>query len=93
MPRTGTPRSKIPAWRMGRALLVDALRAAGQDERLRAHLFQALDGGIEGEDLGINAQLADLAGDELGVLRPEIEDEDLVHGWILSDAPATTSGV
>ena len=29
-------------------------------------------------DLAINALLADAAGDELGVLRPEVEDEDQI---------------
>jgi hypothetical protein len=33
---------------------------------------------VPGPDFAVHADLADAAGDELGVLRAEIEDEDLV---------------
>ena len=68
-----------PAREQGRAFLVDALRPAGQDDARAWASLMASSGTVEREDFGIDAELADLAGDELGVLRPEIEDEDFVH--------------
>ena len=79
----GDPEVEDPGLGMGSALLVHALGAAGQDDGSGSEFSQALDGGIEREDLGINAQLADFAGDELGGLGPEIKDEDLIHAGIL----------
>ena len=68
-----------PGRRQRGALLVDAPRAAGKDEGARGFFFYSSDGDIERHDLGIDPQLADLPGDELRVLRTEIEDEDLGH--------------
>src|SRR5690606_23049504 len=54
------------------------LRAAGQDDPLRR---EGRDLGwvvVPGPDLAVDADLADAAGDQLGVLRAEVEDEDLV---------------
>ena len=68
--------------------LVDARRAAGEDDRGRLagqHL-----GGRHGvrDDLGVHLRLAHATGDELGVLSPEIDDENGVmigvHGSIVS---------
>src|SRR5690606_16072006 len=63
------------------------LRAAGQDDPLRR---EGRDLGwvvVPGPDLAVDADLADAAGDQLGVLRAEVEDEDLVamdvgHGGV-----------
>ena len=74
--------------RVRRALVVDALGTAGEDEGGRLLLADRGQGGREGQDLRVDAELADLPGDELGVLRPEIEDEDFLHGEILSDGGA-----
>ena len=54
------------------------LRAAGEDDALGckgAHIGVAH---IPGMDLAVDAQLAHAARDELGVLRTEVEDQDLV---------------
>ena len=50
------------------------------------------DGRIEGYNFRVDAELADLAGDELGVLRAEIEDEDFVHAQILSEPAIADKG-
>jgi len=76
----------------GRVFFIDALRTAGKDERLRTLFFEPRNGRVEGPDLRVNTELADLSGDELRVLRPEIEDEDFVHAVILSDAPLADKG-
>ena len=71
--------------RVGRALAVDALRPAGEDEGRRLRLADRGERRRVRQDLGVDAELADLPGDELGVLRPEIEDEDFLHGEILAE--------
>ena len=49
--------------------------------RLRAELLERR---VEGHDLGVDRQLAQAARDELGVLRPEIENDDglMRHGHV-----------
>ena len=39
-------------------------------------LYDLLGRDIGGDDLGVHAGLADAPGDELGVLRAEVDDED-----------------
>src|SRR5690606_26592007 len=54
------------------------LRATGQGDALgreRGDLGRVV---VPGPDLAVDADLADAAGDQLGVLRAEVEDEDLV---------------
>ena len=41
-------------------------------------------GGVAGQDLRVDAQLADAPADELGVLASEIEYQDLIHGLSLT---------
>ena len=63
---------------VGCGLVVDTGRTAAQDDT----------GGVDGanlgrgqavtDDLAVNIQLADAAGDQLGVLRAEIEDDDFL---------------
>ena len=60
------------------ARLVDRRRAAGQDDRLRVPRQHLLDRHRVRDDLGVDPRLADPAGDELGVLRAEVDDEDQV---------------
>ena len=76
MPRIGTPRSKISRRTDRRGLGVHRLRTAGEDDRLRRHRADLVDRGIERKDDGVDALFADAAGDELRVLRTEIEDEN-----------------
>jgi hypothetical protein len=53
-------------------------RAAGQDHRLRLHAPEGVLGGLERDDLGIDAGLAHAARDQLRHLAAEIDDEDCV---------------
>ena len=59
-----------------RALLVDAQRAAGQDDAGRALRRELGSRQVVRDDLGVDVRLAHPPGDQLGVLRPEIDDED-----------------
>src|SRR5262249_15939110 len=68
-------------------------RAAGEDHRLRLHRLEGRLRLLERHDLAIHLLLADAPGDELGDLRAEVDDEDLVvvragfgrHGQQLAD--------
>jgi hypothetical protein len=53
-------------------------RAAGQDDALGAEGRDLGRVVVPGPDFAVHADLADAAGDQLGVLGAEIEDEDLV---------------
>ena len=53
-------------------------RTTGQDDALRRERGDVGRVVVPGPDLAVHAGLADAAGDQLGVLRAEIEDEDLV---------------
>jgi hypothetical protein len=59
-----------------RARLVDAARPAGQDQTFRIELLQFFKGDVGAHELAEHALLAHAAGDELPILRPEIEDRD-----------------
>ena len=59
----------------GRALLIHAVRPAGQDDADRLQLADALERGVAGQNDGIDAALAHAAGDQLFVLASEIEDD------------------
>src|SRR5262249_22094801 len=57
---------------------VDARGTAGEDDRLRGELFQ--EGRVhpvERMDLAVDADLAQAAGDQLGDLTAEVDDQDL----------------
>ena len=72
--------------RGGRSLLVDALRAAREDDADGAAAADLRDRQIERVDLAVDPVLAHPAGDELGELAAEIQDENgLARGrfWIL----------
>ena len=66
---------------MGRALFVDAVGAAGEDETDGGEAADLLQGQIVGLDLAVNVAFAHPAGDQLVVLAAEIQDQDflLVH--------------
>lgn len=62
----------------GRPLGVDGVGPSGEDDGARA---EALEGGERrraGNAKGEDSQLADAAGDEVGVLRAVVKDEDQV---------------
>ena len=60
-----------------RAGLLDAVGAAGEDDALGPEGADLLERHRAGMELAIDVQLADPAGDQLRVLRPEVEDQDL----------------
>ena len=66
----------------GNACLIETIEQLAQKVygiRSYANAFpDALDRGVEGDDLAIDAAFADAAGDQLGDLRPEIQDQDTV---------------
>jgi len=61
---------------LGRVVVVDRGRAAREDEAGRVELADVVPGGVVGDELGVDAGLADAAGDEHRELRPEVEDDD-----------------
>ena len=73
-----------------RALVEHRGRAAGEDHALRPHRAEGLLGLLERHDLAIDPLLAHPPGDELGHLRAEIDDQDLVvAGEPVGAAPRT----
>src|SRR5918998_1044638 len=60
-------------------VLVDAAGAAGEDDALRVAGLYLLYGCVVGDQLRVDAGLADPAGDQLGVLAAEVQDEDQVY--------------
>ena len=59
-----------------RTVDVDALGTAGQDQRRRPALGDLGGGDAVGHDLRVHGQFAHPAGDQLGVLGTEVDDED-----------------
>ena len=60
-----------------RALGINTGRAAGKNDALRPAAPDFLRGGVMRENLRVDTALADAARDDLGVLRPEVENGDL----------------
>ena len=71
-----------------RVRVVDAGRAAGEDDARGLHGPEPVEFQGVGVDLAVHLLLADAAGDELGGLRAEIKDDDLLgvgrHGLPVS---------
>jgi hypothetical protein len=61
---------------LGRVRLVNATRAAAENDPLGLELAEFFDRRVRAHQLGEDALLPHPAGDELNVLRPEIEDRD-----------------
>src|SRR5205085_2955608 len=59
-----------------RAFLLPPVGTAGKDDAARGEGLDLLERHRAGVDLAVDVQLADAAGDQLRVLRAEIEDED-----------------
>jgi len=55
------------------------LRPAGEDDAAGAEFADRRVGHVPGMDLAVDAAFADATRDELGVLRPEIEDQDAMR--------------
>ena len=69
------PSSNSSGSHFGAPGVVHARRAAGEDDALRRQLAHALGGDVVPHDLAVDVLLAHAAGDELGVLRAEIEHQ------------------
>jgi len=59
--------------------------AVRKDDGSRAKDFYSLGGKIIGMYFRVNAEFANLSGNELGILRPKIKDEGFIHRWILAE--------
>ena len=61
---------------------MDGRRAARQDDALQALEAEAFVRQMKGDDFGINAGLANPAGNQLGELRAEVDDQNplIRHG-------------
>lgn len=57
---------------------MDGVRAAGEDDDAGVVAGDLFEGGGAAEDEGEDVEGADAAGDEVGVLGAEVEDEDCV---------------
>jgi hypothetical protein len=61
-----------------RRFVGDGFRAAGEDDAAGAEAADLGVAHIPGMNLAVDARLAHAARDQLGVLRPEVEDQDPV---------------
>ncbi len=67
---------------LGRAFGVHARWAAGENQPFRGQFANAVGRDVVPHDLAVHVLLADAAGDELGVLRAEIENEHALGGEV-----------
>jgi hypothetical protein len=65
---------RVAGWCLG---LIDAGRSPGEDQALRREGLNGLRGGGIGEDLTIYLGLSHAPGDELGILRSEVQNQHL----------------
>ena len=77
------PRSKIAGSHLRRAVGVHARRAAGEDDALGRQLANARGRDVVPHDFAVDMLLAHPAGDELGVLRAEVENEHALGSEIV----------
>ena len=80
MPKHGNAEAKDLGIALGSAGFVNARRAAGEDDAARGQLADPLGRDVVAHDLAIDVLLADSSGDELGVLRTKVEDQDFLVG-------------
>ena len=74
------PEGQHPLGAPGRLGLADARRPPGENQPGRPPGRQLVDRGVKREDLGIEIELAQSTGDQLGVLRSEVEHEQGLMG-------------
>src|SRR5437870_11650071 len=74
------------------ACVVHGCGAAGEDEAARVEALDLLPGSVVGDQLAVDMALAHPAGDEHGVLRAEIEDDDCLAGLRCFDELSTNGG-
>ena len=77
---------------LGGSRLIDRLWTAGQDDRLGVARQHVCDGRGVRHDLGVDVCLPDATGDELGVLRTEVDDDDWTRCHARKHRTATTPG-
>jgi len=70
----------IGRWGVG---VINGRGAAGEDDAERLMLLNFGEGDGAGQDYGEDVELANAAGDELGVLRAKIEDDDCLGVHVL----------
>ena len=76
MPRTGIRPHQIAGSGSRGAVVVDGVRAARQDDRPGAATLELGERGVVRQQLRVDVELADAAGDQLGELAAEVEDDD-----------------
>ena len=78
MPSTGTPTSNTACGAVGGSAVGHRLRSTGEHDSARAEGAHFVAIHVPRQDLAVDAALAHAAGDELRVLRAEVEDQDAV---------------
>src|SRR4029079_10521828 len=74
----GNPPRPDAGVRLRRVRVVDGVRAAGEDDRLRVAALDLRPRRVVGDELGVDVELADPPGDQLGELAAEVEDDDRI---------------
>ncbi len=74
------PKRKSSGSHFGAPGFVHARRAAGEDQALGREFADALGRDVVPDDLAVDVVLAHAAGDQLGVLRAEVENQHLFIG-------------
>jgi hypothetical protein len=96
-PEDGNPQIEQRGIRMRGVGIVDRAGTAGEDNPRRLEGLDLLQRDREGVNLAVDLLLPDPSGDQLGGLRPEIEDEYLfavdIHGSHISHVGEATAGV
>jgi hypothetical protein len=90
-PEHRDPARPDPGIRLRSVRVIDRVRAAREDDRLRPAPLDLVPRRVVGDELGIDVQLADAAGDQLGELAAEVEDDDGI-GLGCVDAIAFVAG-
>ena len=78
--------------RLRGAFVVDGCGAAGEDEAARVQALDLLTRSVVGDQHAVDVALAHAPGDEHGVLRAEVEDDDCLAGLRCFDGLSTNGG-
>ena len=76
--QNGQTEAVHPGIHMGRTGLIDAVRAAGENDADRIKGFYLFQRRAEGLYLAVDVALTDTAGDELVILSAEVETKNLL---------------
>ena len=88
MPSTGTPEAENFGIALRRPRLVHAGRPAGEDDPLRGQLADPLGRDVVADDLAIDVLLPHPPGDQLRILRAEVEHQHFFVGQPLHCLPS-----